>query len=87
MLNTTEHGYGTEVLNWGVEYCFKTLGMHRIELDVEESNARAIHVYEKLGFVREGTRRKSIWRGGQWLDVVEMGLLEEEWFGHNTRGS
>ena len=36
---------------------FEILRMHRIELGVYAFNPRAIHVYEKLGFKREGTLR------------------------------
>lgn len=54
--------------------------MHKVELNVDAANERALHVYEKVGFVREGLRRKSLWLRGQFQDLVEMGLLEEEWF-------
>lgn len=54
--------------------------MHRIELGAGSTNARALHVYEKkLGFVREGVRRKNAWRDGGWRDTVDLALLEEEW--------
>ena len=33
------------------------VGLHRVELDVYAFNTRARHVYEKLGFVLEGTKR------------------------------
>lgn len=54
--------------------------MHKVELNVDAANVRALHVYEKLGFVREGLRRKCLWLRGQFADLVELGLLEEEWF-------
>lgn len=61
------------------EYVFTTLGYRRIELDVDATNARAIRVYQKLGFVQEGQRRKRFWRDGEWRDLLEMALLKEEW--------
>ena len=33
-------------------------GMHAFTLEVRAGNAAAIHVYESLGFVREGVRRR-----------------------------
>ncbi|KAK5175042.1 uncharacterized protein LTR77_000178 [Saxophila tyrrhenica] len=75
-----DRGYGTELLQWAQAYCFKTLGCHRLELNVAAFNKRAFHVYEKVGFVKEGVRRKRWWIDGQWVDDIEMAMLEEEWF-------
>ena len=38
-------------------------------------------MYEKVGFVREGLRRKRFLRDGEWHDQIDMGLLAEEWRG------
>lgn len=61
--------------------------MHRIELELVATNVRALHVYEKIGFVREGLRRKNIWADGRWIDTIEMGLLEDEWRAKNGEDS
>ena len=53
--------------------------MHRIELGVYAFNPRAIHVYEKLGFKREGTLRDSICWDGTFHDMIVMSILEEEY--------
>ena len=34
---------------------------------------------EKLGFRREGMFREHVLKRGLWLDVVRMGILEDEW--------
>lgn len=62
-------GYGTEILTWMLDYVFGTLNIHKCCLDVSEDNPRAIHVYEKVGFVREGVLRSSYFKNGKWLDV------------------
>ena len=49
----------------------------RIELRVYARNARAIHVYEKLGFEREGLRRRAIFQDGEYQDDLLMALLLE----------
>lgn len=67
-------------MKWAMKYCFENLRMHRIELQADATNARALHVYEKLGFQREGLKRKKHWNGGEWRDQVDLGLLEEEYF-------
>jgi len=49
-----DQGYGTEVLAGFLDWYFGEGGFSKIELDVSAVNARAIHVYEKLGLRRVG---------------------------------
>lgn len=72
-------GYGTEVLNLFLNHCFETLNLERISLRVFETNLRAIHVYQKCGFVQEGILRKAEYRHGKYLDVMIMAILKSEW--------
>lgn len=52
-----------------LDYMFGTLNIHKCCLDVSSDNPRAIRVYEKVGFVREGVLRSSYFKNGKWLDV------------------
>lgn len=72
-------GYGTEATRLMVDYAFGTLGMHRVWLRVYEYNQRAIRVYEKVGFVREGMLREDRYHGGRFFHTIVMGLLRSEW--------
>ncbi|KAG9670365.1 acyl-CoA N-acyltransferase, partial [Aureobasidium melanogenum] len=72
-------GLGTEVLRWMCNYIFTTLGYRRIELSLDATNDRALRCYRHVGFVEEGRRRKQFWREGEFRDVIEMAMLEEEW--------
>lgn len=47
-------------------------GMERIELEVFASNARAIRLYERLGFVTEGVKRGARKLDGVYEDNVLM---------------
>jgi len=51
------------------------VGMTRIELEVLASNPKAIRLYEKLGFVHEGVKRRARHLDGAWDDNVLMALL------------
>lgn len=42
-------------------------------------NQGAIRLYEKLGFVHEGTRRDFFWHDGRYQDAVDLVTLEDEW--------
>lgn len=52
--------------------------LHRVELEVYDFNSRAIRACEKLGFVREGLKRDSLWWEGRVCGAVQMTLLRPE---------
>jgi RimJ/RimL family protein N-acetyltransferase len=72
-------GYGTEALWLALQFAFQELNLHRVQLTVFAYNQRAIVVYEKLGFQREGVYREHLWRDGQRYDMYLYGLLRREW--------
>jgi RimJ/RimL family protein N-acetyltransferase len=76
-----DKGYGTEATRLMLDYGFRTLNLHRVTLWVYDTNPRAIHVYQKLGFREEGRKRESEYRDGKYRDDVLMGILEREWKG------
>lgn len=62
-----------------LDYGFGILNLHRIELEVFTYNKRAAHVYEKIGFVREGVRRHALFYNHEYHDVILMSMLEDEY--------
>ena len=50
-------------------------GVERVELEVFASNSRAIRLYERLGFVHEGVRRRARYIDGAYDDNVMMALI------------
>lgn len=62
-------GAGTFGVKAMIEHAFKNYGLHRVELDVLSNNARAQHVYEKCGFIKEGTRKQSVYKNGSYIDM------------------
>ncbi|GAA3233610.1 GNAT family N-acetyltransferase [Streptomyces sp. XM83C] len=80
-------GLGTEATRLIVAHGFERLGLHRIQLEAYGDNHRALHVYEKAGFVVEGVRREAHFRDGRWVDEVLMAVLDREWRAlHGTSG-
>lgn len=71
-------GYGREAMALMMRFGFHELGLHRIELEVFETNPRAMKTYQALGFVQEGVRRESVFMGGRFLDCVRLGMLRPE---------
>lgn len=74
-----DRGYGTEALALLLDFAFDELNLHRVFLTVFSYNPRAIHLYEKLGFQREGLYREHLQRDGQRFDMLLYGILRREW--------
>jgi RimJ/RimL family protein N-acetyltransferase len=54
------------------------LGFHRLQLEIYGFNDRAIRHAERIGFVREGVKRRAYRRHGGWHDGVMFGLVRED---------
>ena len=70
-------GVGTALLTELVDLAENWIGITRLELTVYTDNAAAIALYEKLGFVIEGTSRHYALRNGEYVDVYQMARLRE----------
>lgn len=51
-------GYATEALQAAISYCFEEMEAQLLTAKAMEPNRASIRVLEKLGFVKEGIRRK-----------------------------
>jgi len=74
-----DRGLGTEASRLALAHAFEVVGVHRVELQVYAFNPRAKHVYDKIGFRYEGTRRQALRWDGQWIDSHVMAILAAEW--------
>ena len=72
-------GHGTEAVQLLLNHAFRDLNLHRVYLHVFAGNEAALRVYEKVGFVKEGVLRRAAHIDGQYVDVVVMGILADEW--------
>lgn len=71
-------GFGAAMMRKALAIAFDQLGVHRVELGVFDVNPRAIALYERVGFVRDGVRRESFKvRDGWWGEVI-MSVLSDD---------
>lgn len=68
-------GYGSEILEIFIDYCFKVLNLHKVYLRVVAYNKNAIRLYEKIGFVREGEFKDEVFMDGRYHDVLRMAII------------
>ena len=72
-------GLGSRILITLINYVFDEIKFNRMHTRVLANNSSALKLYEKLGFQKEGILRKHLYRDGEYLDIVIMGILKEEW--------
>ena len=63
-------------------FVFGSIGARRVEVRVPAQDGRANGALRKLGAVQEGILRRSVRRGGEYLDHVLWSLLKEDWGDH-----
>ena len=73
-------GCGEDVMRNLLEYFFTFMHMERVSLDYFTGNKAAQNLYEKLGFISEGTARNATKKNGRYYDLNLMSLLRSEFF-------
>jgi diamine N-acetyltransferase len=74
-----DQGLGFDILRTMLRFGFEQMNLHRIYLRVFTENERAIHLYEKVGFHKEGRWRQAEYRHGRYHDLLWMSILRDEW--------
>jgi RimJ/RimL family protein N-acetyltransferase len=72
-------GLGRESLQLMVRHGFAVLNLNRIWLRAAAFNDKAIALFTSSGFIGEGVLRQHAFVGGQYYDVVVLGLLREDY--------
>ncbi|MFB9948090.1 GNAT family N-acetyltransferase [Rhizobium puerariae] len=69
-----DKGLGTRLITTTLNDA-KARGLHRVELHVHADNPRAVALYEKVGFVREGVARDAVRIDGRYIDAIQMAVI------------
>lgn len=73
-------GYSKQAARLILDHGFCTLNLRRIECGTATTNLPMRKLAESLGMKEEGCRRQALFREDRYLDIVEYGLLKEEYF-------
>lgn len=72
-------GIGKTAMTLILNVAFDQLRLHKVYLTTRGINERAFALYQKIGFVMEGTLREHAFVQGQFNDTYFMGILAREW--------
>ncbi len=71
-------GIGSALVEAALNIADNWLDLARIQLEVLTENKDAIDLYEQIGFVEEGIRKKAIFGNGRFQDDIVMSRLRNE---------
>lgn len=77
--NYQGRGYGYSAYVLFIPFLFDLYDLHKITLEVLSNNKGAIRLYEKIGFVHEGSKREEVLKGGKYINSNIMSILRDEW--------
>src|SRR3954451_1601034 len=72
-------GYMREALQLVLREAFTTLGLHRLEANIQPANRGSIALAKSCGFEREGFSARYLKIGGRWRDHERWAIRAESW--------
>ncbi len=72
-------GYANEATQLMLAFGFNERNLEKIYLTVDVTHTKAIALYEKIGFVREGLLRKDHFKNGSYRDTYIYSILKDEY--------
>lgn len=78
----SEHGKGKarEAIHLLVQFGFKLLNLHKINLEVASFNTIAIGLYRSFGFKTEGILKDQLFIDGLYHDKISMSIFRDEYY-------
>lgn len=67
-------GIGSKMLHYAADWA-KEHEFEKLEADIFMTNKKSLHLFERAGFIEEGTRHKRIRIGKQYIDEVLLGRI------------
>lgn len=75
-------GLGTDAIKLVMAFAFYDLGLNRLYGAILANNVASQRAYlDKCGWSREGVSRAHVWRHGDYVDLVQVGVLKADFDG------
>jgi len=72
-------GYMTEGIRAVISKAFRSLGLHRLEANIQPGNANSRQIVQRLGFRLEGFSPRYLKIAGKWRDHERWAITVEDW--------
>lgn len=72
-------GLASIAMNKALRYGFNVLNLHKVYLYVDKDNAKAVHIYAKLGFKPEGELVDEFFASGAYRTALRMYMLQPQY--------
>ena len=72
-------GYCSEAVQAVIEYAFRNINLHKMQVCHKENNPASMGVIKKCGFVYEGTLRDYFFMDGKYVSRLYYSMLRSEW--------
>ena len=73
-------GYSKQASLLIIDHGFKSLNLNRIYCGTFINNIGMMNLANSLGMKKEGIRRKAIYKENKFIDIVEFGILKNEFY-------
>lgn len=78
-VESANRGLMSQGVSLAVSHAFYTLGLHRVEANIQPENTASIRLVQRLGFTKEGFSRRYLKVNGDWRDCERWALTSENW--------
>jgi len=78
-------GLGNLLMGCLLEVSFKIAGLHTLKLEVMEDNQKALKLYKRFGFEKEGELKDFVFKNGKYKNVIIMGLINKHKKGNTVK--
>ena len=72
-------GAATDAYMTMLRFAFNELRLHRVSTAAFDDNAPSIHFMQKCGLKQEGVIRESVYKNGQFKNVIVFGIIDREY--------
>lgn len=75
-----QKGYAKEAAKMIIDHGFKSMNLHRIYCGTSVKNIGMQKLATHLGMKEEGRRKEALYKDGQYVDIVEYGVLKDVFY-------
>ena len=79
-IDEDQDGYAIEAIQLFLNFCYKIKNLRRIAITITEDKENLLNILEKVGFKREGRKRRSVYRDGDYLDELVLAIFKKEFY-------